>query len=120
MPAADVALRYKALLQVEMIFRSMKSVLETRPVFHKCDAMIRGHVFCSFVALLLLKELQARLDARGWRVEWRRLLDDLDELQELTITASQKTFVIRTATTGDAGKALQAAGVALGPRIRLT
>jgi hypothetical protein len=120
LPAADVALRYKDLLQVEMIFRSMKSVLETRPVFHKCDAMIRGHVFCSFVALLLLKELQARLDARGWRVEWRRLLDDLDELQELTITASQKTFVIRTATTGDAGKALQAAGVALGPRIRLT
>jgi transposase len=117
--ASDVALRYKDLLQVEMIFRSMKSILETRPVFHKCDDMIRGHVFASFLALLLVKELQARLDARGCHVEWRRLLDDLDELQELTITANQKTFVIRTATTGDAGKALQAAGVALGPRIRL-
>ena len=51
-------------------------------------------------------------------MEWRRLLDDLDELQELTIAVDEKTFVVRTATQGDAGKALQAAGIALGPSIR--
>jgi transposase len=27
----------------------MKSLLETRPVYHKCDETIRGHVFCSFL-----------------------------------------------------------------------
>lgn len=116
--SADVALKYKDLLLVESIFRSMKSILETRPIFHKCDDTIRGHVFCSFLALLLIKELQSRLEQRGWRLEWRRLLDDLDELQELTIAVDEKTFVVRTATQGDAGKAFQAAGVALGPSIR--
>ena len=118
LPPAEVALKYKDLLMVENIFRSMKSILETRPIFHKCDDTIRGHVFCSFLALVLIKELQSRLEQRGWHVEWRRLLDDLDELQELTITVDEKTFVVRTATQGDAGKALQAAGIALGPSIR--
>jgi transposase len=118
LPSAEVALKYKDLLLVESIFRSMKSLLETRPIHHKCDDTIRGHVFCSFLALLLIKELQSRLERRGWRVEWRRLLDDLDELQELTIGVDEKTFVVRTATQGEAGKAFQAAGVALGPSIR--
>ena len=67
-----------------------------------------------------MKELQSRLESRGWEVEWRPMLDDLDELQELTITASGKQYVVRTAPCGDAGKALQAAGVALGPAIRQT
>ena len=111
-------LRYKDLLWVESLFRSLKSILETRPIYHKCDDTIRGHVFCSFLALLLMKELESRLARRGWRVEWRRLLDDLDELQEVTIRVEEKTFVVRTATRGEAGKALQAAGVALGPSIR--
>ncbi len=119
LPPADVALKYKDLLLVESIFRSMKSILETRPIHHKCDDTIRGHVFCSFLALLLIKELESRLERRGWRVEWRRLLDDLDELQELTIAVDEKKFVVRTATQGDAGKAFQATGVALGPSIRL-
>jgi len=118
LPSADVALKYKDLLLVESIFRSMKSILETRPIFHKCDETIRGHVFCSFLALVLIKELQSRLEQRGWQVEWCRLLDDLDELQELTIAVDEKTFVVRTATNGDAGKAIQAAGIALGPSIR--
>ncbi len=118
LPPAEVALKYKDLLLVESLFRSMKSILETRPIFHKCDDTIRGHVFCSFLALMLIKELQSRLEQRGWRVEWRRLLDDLDELQELAIRVDEKTFVVRTATQGDAGKAIQAAGVALGPSVR--
>lgn len=118
LPAEEVALTYKDLLLVEQLFRSMKSILETRPIFHQCDDTIRGHVFCSFLALLLIKELQSRMLARGWNVEWRQLLDDLDELQELTITASEKTFVVRTALCGDAGKAVQATGLALGPTVR--
>jgi transposase len=117
-PAAEVALRYKDLLLVESAFRTMKSILEVRPIYHKCDDTIRGHVFCSFLALVLQQELQSRLESRGWITEWQRLRDDLDELQELTLPLGEKTFVIRTPPVGDAGRALQAAGVALGPSVR--
>ncbi len=116
--AVDVAMKYKELWMVETAFRSMKSILETRPIYHKCDDTIRGHVFCSFLALVLLKELQARMEARGWHPEWQRLKDDLDVLQEVTVYNSGRAFAVRTTTRGDAGKALQAAGVALGPTVR--
>ena len=112
------ALKYKELWMVEALFRSLKSVVETRPIYHKCDETIRGHVFCSFLALVLLKELQARMEVRGWRAEWSRLKSDLDALEEITIENAGRTFVIRSRTRGDAGKALQAAGVALGPTVR--
>jgi hypothetical protein len=116
---AECALKYKELWMVEHMFRSMKSILETRPIYHRCDETIRGHVFCSFLALLLLKELQARLAARGWQVEWQRLQDDLDALEEITIRTRGRTFVIRSELQGDAGKAIQAAGIALGSVVRL-
>ena len=119
LPAEDVALCYKDLLLVEDTFRTAKSILETRPIFHKCDDTIRGHVFCSFLALVLLKELQDRMASRGWRAEWQRLRDDLEELQELTLPLGEKTFAIRTPPIGEAGRAIQAVGVALGPGVRL-
>jgi hypothetical protein len=115
----DCALRYKDLWMVEQSFRSVKSVLETRPIYHKCDETIRGHVFCSFLALMLLKELLGRIERRGWEVEWERLRDDLDALEEITIHTAGRSFVVRSATEGVAGKAIQAAGVALGSAVRL-
>jgi len=57
-------LQYKQLWMVEEMFRTVKTLLETRPIFHKCDETIRSHVFCSFLALLLRKELQDRLEAQ--------------------------------------------------------
>jgi len=116
--AVEVALKYKELWQVERLFRSVKSLLATRPIFHKCDETIRGHVFCSFLALVLLKDLDAKLEARGWTVEWERLKRDLDDLQRFTLETRGKRFQVRTAPKGDAGKALQAAGVSLGPVLR--
>ena len=60
--AEQIALRYKDLLTVEQVFRCIKSILETRPIYHKCTETIRGHVFCSFLALVLLKELQKKME----------------------------------------------------------
>ncbi len=119
MPAAELALKYKELWMVESTFRNLKSILDTRPIYHKRDDTIRGHVFCSFLALVLMKELLRRMEERGWYPEWERLKDDLDALEEIKVRNSGRTFVIRSRTRGDAGKALQAAGVALGPTVRL-
>ena len=82
MSSADVALTYKQLWMVESIFHSVKSLLATRPVFHKQDETIRGHVFCSFLALVLMKELQKRMLAREWEAEWAHVISDLDDLTE--------------------------------------
>ena len=116
--APDVALRYKQLWMVEDIFRSMKSLLETRPIYHKCDETIRGHVFCSFLALVLRKELQDRVERQGWSLEWADIIRDLDRLQEVEMRIEGKSYVVRTETKGTAGKLFQACGVALPPTLR--
>ncbi|WP_210213004.1 hypothetical protein [Mesorhizobium sp. M1E.F.Ca.ET.041.01.1.1] len=53
----QAVLRYRDLLQVEVLFRWAKALMRTRPIYHSSDGAIRGHVFCSFLALLLQKEL---------------------------------------------------------------
>jgi len=55
------------------------------------------------------------MEGRGWRLHWDRLKDDLHGLEEITVRNPAKTFVMRSRTRGDAGKAIQAVDVALGP-----
>jgi len=116
--AREMALKYKQLWTVEDVFRSMKSVLATRPIYHKTDETIRGHVFCSFLALVLRKELQDRLERRGWRLEWADIVHDLDGLTEMELTVQGKGYVLRSETKGTIGKVAQACGLTLPPTLR--
>ena len=111
-------LRYRELQGIEQLFRSAKSLLATRPIFHNGDATIRGHVFCSFLALVLKKALADRCAARGFQPEWDEVRRDLDRLQEVEVAQDGKRFILRTPTTGCAGKLFQTLGVALPPNIR--
>ena len=116
--AVDIAVRYKQLWMVEQVFRTAKSVLRTRPVFHKTDATICGHVFCSFLALVLQKDLQRRMDEAGVTAEWDEVLRDLQALTETRITHHGKTFVVRSRTVGVAGRIAQCLGVRLPNTVR--
>lgn len=118
LPMTEVALHYKHLWTVEDIFRTMKSILETRPIFHKCDETIAGHVFCSFLALQVRKRLQDQIAAKGWNLEWADIVRDVDIVSVVNVTHNEKEFSIRTETTGVAGKVFQVAGVALPPVLR--
>jgi transposase len=113
-----VALAYKQLWTVEAVFRTMKSVLDTRPIYHRRDDTIRGHVFCSFLALLIRYELQQRLDEKRWKLEWAHVIEDLDALQETTITIDERAFVVRSEAKRTVGKVFQACHVALPPVLR--
>jgi len=116
--AEQVALKYKELWQVEQVFRDMKSVLDTRPIFYQRDETIKGHVFCSFLALVLIKELYRRLEKVGQDFEWADIKQDLSALQEITIEDNGKKLAIRSACKGVCGKVFQAVGVALPVTIR--
>jgi hypothetical protein len=116
--AEDVALKYKELWQVEQVFRDVKSVLETRPVYHQKDENITGHVFCSFLALVLRKELDRRLEKAGRYFDWADIKQDLKALQEVEIEDSGKALALRTECLGTCGKIFQAVSVAIPPTIR--
>ena len=116
--AEEVALKYKQLWMVEHVFRSVKSMLQTRPVYHKYDATIRGHVFCSFLALVLVKELQSQLEARGLKLEWKDVLRDLERLQEIEVDFGTQTFFLRTELRGNCVDILRAVGVRIPSAVR--
>jgi hypothetical protein len=117
LPTSEVALKYKQLWMVEDVFRSMKSLLDTRPIFHQCDEAIRGHVFCSFLALLLRKELDDRLASKKWKLEWADVIRDLDNLVEMEVAINGKGYAFRGQASAVAGKVFQACGVALPPML---
>ena len=116
--AEEVAFQYKQLWMVEQAFRAVKSVLETRPIYHKCGDTIRGHVFCSFLALMLMKELLSRLEAVGKVLEWEDIKRDLTALREVEIAMDGDRYFLRTELRGSCFDALQAAGVVVPPTLR--
>jgi transposase len=116
--AQQAALKYKELWQVEQVFRDMKSILDTRPIFHQRDETIRGHVFCSFLALVLRKELDRRLLKAGHDFEWTEIKQDLSALQEIVMDDHNKNLAVRTQCKGTCGKVFQAVGAAIPNTIR--
>jgi len=113
-----IAASYKHLWTVEDLFRTMKTALATRPIYHKRDETILGHVFCSFLALRLRRELETRLTKLGKGWEWGEILRGLDNLTEVTLSFRQQEYALRAELTGQAGLALRAAGVALPQTLR--
>src|SRR5215211_683164 len=114
----QAVLRYRDLIQVEQLFRTAKTLMRTRPIYHSSDAAIRGHVFCSFLALILRKELDERCRRVGFRPEWGDVLRDLDRLQEVAITQDGREMTLRTPATGVIGPLFKAARIALPPNVR--
>ncbi len=116
--AEEVALKYKQLWMVEEMFRTAKTLLETRPIFHHGDDTIRGHVFCSFLALVLRKELQDRLEAAGEQFEWAEILRDVKALENVEVEHDEKRFLLRTELEGSCGPVFRSVGVAIPPTIQ--
>ena len=114
----DAMLCYKRLWMVERAFRTSKSLFATRPIFHKLDETIRGHVSCGFLALVMKKELEDRIANLGLAGSWPDILADLDSLTETEVEQDGKRFLLRTPPRPAASLALRAAGVALPPTVR--
>jgi transposase len=116
--AETVAHVYKALWTVEDIIRTAKSIIDTRPIYHRCNETIRGHVFCSFLALLLKTELERRMKFADLKCEWAQVIRGLEALQQVEASFQEKRFVLRSQLTSEASAALRATGVAAPPTLR--
>ncbi len=116
--ADEVALKCKELWMVEAFFRAAKSLLQTRPVFHKYDDTVRGHIFSSFLAVPLRHELMSFLALRGEKPEWADIVRDLAALQEVEMERDGRRWRLSLPLQGGCGKVFQAVGVAVPPPVR--
>ena len=103
---------------VERTFRTAKSLLDTRPVFHQTDDAIRGHMFCSFLALTLQKALFERLEQAELQESWNDIVRDLRAVTETQIEQDHKRLAVRSRITERAAGVFRAVGLRIPPVIR--
>ncbi|MGH3233410.1 MAG: IS1634 family transposase [Streptosporangiaceae bacterium] len=85
--AADIALGYKQLLEVERGWRDMKQVIDLRPIYHRKEERIRAHVILCWLALLLIRIAETTAGTT-----WNKITDELGPLTLGTFTGPDGTF----------------------------
>jgi hypothetical protein len=73
------------LTQAEAAFRTGKSDLHLRPVFHQKTHRVEAHLLVSFLSLVLWRVLEQWMHAKGWGDCARQRLLELDELHSLDV-----------------------------------
>jgi hypothetical protein len=112
LPAEDIALGYKQLLEVERGWRDMKQVIDLRPVYHRKEERIRAHVILCWLALLLI-----RIAETTCHTTWPVLRRELDRIAIGTFTGPAGTFRQRTEITKAQRDILAQLGIDPPPRI---
>lgn len=93
--AEEVALGYKQLLEVERAFRTLKTTLELRPLYHRTPERIRSHVLLCWLALLLVRVVE-----RETGESWARVRDVLEEIHRVDLRGKDGALQL-TSTLGD-------------------
>ena len=108
----DVALGYRQLQEVERAFRTLKTTLELRPVYHRLADRISSHVLFCWLALLLVRVAEVKT-GRSWpalRREW-------EQMHLITFLGPHGGGAQRTATTGPQRQTLAALGLQEPPQV---
>jgi IS4 transposase len=110
--AAEIALGYKQLWQIERAWRDMKQVIDLRPVYHRKEERIRAHVLLCWLALLLI-----RIAENGCRDSWSNLRRELQRIKLGSFAGAAGSFRQRTEITAPQRAILAKLELAEPPRI---
>ena len=95
---------YTTLSDVEAVFRSLKSELGLRPIYHRKPRRADGHLFLTVIAYQLVQLIRSRLRAHGEHASWTTLRRTLQGQQRVTATFRRpdgRTLHVRTATQAE-------------------
>jgi len=104
--AEDVAKGYKQLIDIKDAFRTMKTGLKLRPVYHRLEKRIRAHVLIAWLSLLLV-----RIAERATDKTWNKLRDTLEDIQVGEFISNSGRFKMRTDLTREQAGILATMGV---------
>jgi transposase len=97
LPVTDVLEQYKHLYRIEHTFRTFKSHLETRPMFHWTDKRIEGHLCLCYLSYTLLNYTLLKLDKAGVKTTETHLRKLLEKMQVSLVEQEGKDFYLRSA-----------------------
>ena len=108
----DVALGYRGLLEVERCFRTLKSTLELRPVYHHLERRIRSHVVLCWLALLLARVCEEKTGST-----WDHIRRVMQRLEVVTYRCSAGEGRRCTEVTAEQKEILAALGIPAPPPV---
>lgn len=97
--ALEVVKQYKQLITVEQSFSDLKSTLDCRPIYHKTDTNIQGHIFINFLGLLLYYFLFHQLSGAFEDEARYQILQSLKGIQAHEVEQNGRRYLIRTELT---------------------
>jgi hypothetical protein len=112
--AEDVAVGYKQLAEVERAWRTLKSDIDLRPMYHRKADRIRAHVLLCWLSLLLIRVTEVCCGHT-----WRAIRQEMDRLQRGVFEGPAGRFVQRTELSGAQAQYLKAVEVAPPPRFQM-
>ena len=95
---------YVTLTDIEAVFRSLKSELGLRPIFHHKPIRAEGHLFITVIAYQLVQVIRRRLRQTGETANWDTVRRILEGHQRITATfrrADGRTLHVRKATRAE-------------------
>ena len=95
---------YIMLTDLEAVFRSLKSELGLRPIYHQKQHRSNGHLFITVLAYQLVQVIRRRLREQGEHSSWHTLRSILGGQQRVTCTfgrADGTTLHVRKATRAE-------------------
>ena len=95
---------YTMLTDLEAVFRSLKSELGLRPIFHHKEERSEGHLFITVLAYQAVQTIRTKLKAQGITASWQTLRTIMSVQQRVTATFKQRdgrTLNIRKATVAE-------------------
>lgn len=95
---------YTMLTDLEAVFRSLKSELGLRPIYHHKEERTEGHLFITVLAYQAVQALRQKLKAKGIKDSWTCLREILSVQQRITATFKQRdgrTLHVRKATVAE-------------------
>ena len=115
--AEDTAIVYKELWRVEQAFRHLKTDLDLRPMYHRTETRIRGHIMVCFLALVLESYLALRLKEKGCTTSIKDIMHDVSQMKASLIRINGEEQIIRTELHGNANMAFEAIGTKAPARV---
>ena len=95
MSAQEILDAYLQLQEIERCFRVIKSVLEMRPIYHHRQRRVETHIFLNYLALLLAKCLELKLQAAGIQASIAWALEQLAELKAVEHIWENEAVVVQ-------------------------
>ncbi len=111
---------YTMLTDLEAVFRSLKSELGLRPIYHQKEKRVNGHIFITLIAYHLVHTLRTQLKARGIHDSWQSLRNQMENQQRITVELQRedgRTLHLRKATRAEPHQQViyEALGIAAQP-----